>query len=270
MCRWKTSSSPKQRPTNKLSLNLWDKKAVTTLFISDLHLQPSQPRLLDACLRFLNERARDSEALYILGDLFEVWIGDDDDVAWLGDFASVLRQLRASGTALYFMHGNRDFLVGKDFAARCGMELLGDSAVIDLYGRPALLMHGDTLCTEDKDYLAFRTQVRNPQWQQMIMATPLEQRRQLAAQLRQQSKMAASNKAEDIMDVTPSEVARVMMENNVALLIHGHTHRPARHALTVNEKPSERIVLGDWREGDCMWYVRADRDQSIELIRQPI
>ncbi len=243
---------------------------MTTLFISDLHLQPSQPRLLDACLRFFDERARAVEALYILGDLFEVWIGDDDDAAWLNDFASALQQLRVNGTALYFMHGNRDFLVGKHFAARCGMELLSDLTVIDLYGRPTLLMHGDTLCTEDKDYLAFRAQVRDPQWQRMILAAPLEQRRQLAAQLRTQSKMAASNKAEDIMDVTPAEVARVMAKSDVDLLIHGHTHRPARHALIVNGKPAERIVLGDWRDDDCMWYVRAERDNSVELIKHAI
>lgn len=248
---------------------------MTTLFISDLHLQPSQPRLLEACLRFFDEHARGSDALYILGDLFEAWVGDDDDAAWINDFTTALQRLHENGTALYFMHGNRDFLVGKDFAARCGMELLGggaqgDSAVIDLYGRPTLLMHGDTLCTEDKDYLAFRAQVRNPQWQQMILAAPLEQRRQLAAQLRQQSKMAASNKAEDIMDVTPTEVTRVMAENNVDLLIHGHTHRPAQHRLEIDGKTAERIVLGDWREADCMWYVRADVDKSIQLIRHTI
>jgi UDP-2,3-diacylglucosamine hydrolase len=243
---------------------------MTTLFISDLHLQPSQPRLLEACLRFFDGAARDAEALYLLGDIFEVWVGDDDDAAWIDDFARALQQLHTRGIALYFMRGNRDFLVGGDFAARCHMELLDDTAVIDLYGRRTLLMHGDTLCTEDKDYLAFREQVRNPQWQQMILAFPLEQRRQLAAQLRAQSKMAASNKAEDIMDVTPAEVARVMTENNVDLLIHGHTHRPARHALTVDEKPAERIVLGDWRDGDCMWYARAERDKSIELIQYKI
>lgn len=245
---------------------------MTTLFISDLHLQPSHPRLLDACLRFFDEHAKHAEALYILGDLFEVWIGDDDDAAWINDFATALQQLQRGGTALYFMHGNRDFLVGEKFADRCGMKLLADTAVIDLYGRTTLLMHGDTLCTEDKEYLAFRAQVRNPQWQQMVLSQPIEQRRQLAAQLRAQSKMAASNKAEDIMDVTPAEVARVMRENHVDLLIHGHTHRPARHELNVDGKIAERIVLGDWRagdgrDGDCMWYAQAERDQSLELIK---
>ena len=244
---------------------------MSTLFISDLHLQPSHPRLFDACLRFFDEQAKHAEALYILGDLFEVWIGDDDDAAWIDNFANALQQLHNGGTQLYFIHGNRDFLVGEKFAARCGMKLLEDAAVIDLYGRPALLMHGDTLCTEDKEYLAFRAQVRNAQWQRQVLAAPIEQRRQLAAQLRAQSKMAASNKAEDIMDVTPAEVARVMTENKVDLLIHGHTHRPARHKLTVSDGQfAERIVLGDWRDGDCMWYVRAERDRSIELIRHPI
>ena len=250
---------------------------MTTLFISDLHLQPSQPALLAACLRFLDEQARGCDALYILGDLFEAWIGDDDDAAWIGDIAGALRRLHDSGTALYFMRGNRDFLVGRDFAERCGMELPGgdggqpaDSTVIDLYGRPTLLMHGDTLCTADTEYLAFRAQVHNPQWQQMVLAMPLEQRRQLAAQLREQSKMAAGNKAEDIMDVTPAEVARVMAANGTDLLIHGHTHRPARHAVSVDAKPAERIVLGDWREADGMSYVRATRGGTIELIEYPL
>lgn len=233
---------------------------MTTLFISDLHLQPSQPQLLDACLHFLDEQVRGAEALYLLGDIFEVWVGDDDDAAWINAVANALQQVHARGTALYFMRGNRDFLVGEEFTRRCAMQLLGDSAVIDLYGRPTLLLHGDTLCTEDKEYLAFRAQVRDPQWQQMILQFPLEQRRQLAAQLRQQSTMAASNKADDIMDVTPAEVTRVMAENKVDLLIHGHTHRPARHELSVSGQAAERIVLGDWRAGDCMWYVRAEPD----------
>jgi UDP-2,3-diacylglucosamine hydrolase len=243
---------------------------VTTLFISDLHLQPSQPRLLDACLTFLDKHARGADALYLLGDLFEMWIGDDDDAAWLNDLSAALRQLHRRGTALYFMHGNRDFLLGEKFAERCGMQLLPETCVIDLYGRSALLLHGDTLCTEDKEYQAFRAQVRNPQWQQMILTHSLDERRFLAAQLRQQSKMAGSNKAEDIMDVTPEEVVKIMAANGVDLLIHGHTHRPARHELFVSERPAERIVLGDWRENDCMWYLRAEHDQSIELIRHAL
>ncbi|HEY3697784.1 MAG TPA: UDP-2,3-diacylglucosamine diphosphatase [Spongiibacteraceae bacterium] len=239
---------------------------MTTLFISDLHLQPSQPQLLNACLTFLNESARGADALYLLGDLFEMWIGDDDDAAWLNDLSAALRQLHQRGTALYFMHGNRDFLLGEKFAERCGMQLLPETCVIDLYGRPALLLHGDTLCTEDMEYQAFRAQVRNPQWQQMILTHSLDERRFLAAQLRQQSKMAGSNKAEDIMDVTPEEVVKIMAANAVDLLIHGHTHRPARHELFVSERPAERIVLGDWRENDCMWYARAESNGALDLI----
>ncbi len=243
---------------------------MTTLFISDLHLQPSQPELLRACLDWLETRTRGTDALYLLGDIFEAWVGDDDDAPWLETFSAALRNVHAGGTAIYFMHGNRDFLLGQQFAERCTMQILPESAVIDLYGHPTLLLHGDTLCTEDRDYLAFRAQVRNPQWQQAILSKPLAERRALAAMLREQSKMAGSNKAEDIMDVTPAEVVRAMEANGVDRLIHGHTHRPARHTLSVSGKSAERIVLGDWRAGDRAWYVRAENDGAIELVEFPL
>lgn len=238
---------------------------MTTLFISDLHLQPSQPRLLRACLDFLGGTARGCEALYILGDLFEAWIGDDDDAPWLDELAAALRALRDSGTRLYFLHGNRDFLVGAQFAERCGMVLLPESIVIDLYGRKALLLHGDTLCTADVEYLKFREQVRNPQWQQMILGQSLDNRRVLAGALRAESKTAGGNKSLDIMDVTPEEVVHVMERENIDLMIHGHTHRPARHALVAGGKPAERIVLGDWSE-TLGWYLKVDLGGEIELI----
>jgi UDP-2,3-diacylglucosamine hydrolase len=239
---------------------------MTTLFISDLHLQPSQPELLRACLDWLETTARGADALYLLGDIFEAWIGDDDDAPWLETFSTALRSIRETGTAIYFMHGNRDFLVGKQFAERCGVQLLPEAIVIDLYGHPTLLMHGDTLCAEDREYLAFRAQVRNPQWQQMVLSKSLPERRTLAASLREQSKMAGSNKAEDIMDVTPAEVVRVMEAGGVNRLIHGHTHRPARHSISVSGKPSERIVLGDWRANDRAWYLRAEKNGTVELV----
>lgn len=239
---------------------------MTTFFISDLHLQPSQPELLRAFLDWLEKTARGADALYLLGDIFEAWIGDDDDAPWLEPFSAALHAVRESGTAIYFMHGNRDFLVGQQFAERCGMQLLPESTVIDLYGHPTLLLHGDTLCTEDHDYLAFRAQVRNPQLQQMILSKPLDERRKLAAMLREQSKMAGSNKAEDIMDVTPAEVIRVMESNGVDRMIHGHTHRPARHNISVSGATAERIVLGDWRANDRAWYVRAENNGAIELV----
>lgn len=240
---------------------------MTTLFISDLHLQPSHPELLRACLQFLDTTARGSEALYILGDLFEAWIGDDDDAPWLEELAAALRALADTGTRLYFLHGNRDFLVGAAFAQRCGMELLPESVVVDLYGRRALLLHGDTLCTADVDYLKFRGQVRNPQWQEMILGQSLDNRRALAGALRNESKMAGGNKSMAIMDVTPEEVMRVMESENIDLMIHGHTHRPARHALVAGGKPAERIVLGDWGIEQGGWYLRAESDGSIELIQ---
>lgn len=239
---------------------------MTTLFISDLHLQPAQPDLLRACLHWLETTAHGAEELYLLGDIFEAWIGDDDDAPWLDSLCTALKGLSEAGTRIYFMHGNRDFLVGTQFATRCGMELLPESVVIDLYGHPTLLLHGDTLCTEDTGYLAFRAQVRNPQWQQMVLSKSIDERRALAAMLREQSKMAGSNKAEDIMDVTSAEVIRVMEANDVDRLIHGHTHRPARHDLTVSGKAAERIVLGDWRDGDRAWYLRAEKNGDIELV----
>jgi UDP-2,3-diacylglucosamine hydrolase len=242
---------------------------VTTLFISDLHLQPSQPELLEALLRFLDQTAAGSEALYILGDLYEAWIGDDDDAPWLEPLAAALRTLSDGGTHLYFLHGNRDFLLGAEFARRCGMELLPESVVIDLYGRRALLLHGDTLCTADVDYLKFREQVRNPQWQQMILAQSLDNRRALAGALRNESRMAGGAKSMTIMDVTPEEVVRVMESENIDLMIHGHTHRPARHVLLAGGKPAERIVLGDWTSTQG-WYLRVDAGGEIELVSFPI
>lgn len=242
---------------------------MTTLFISDLHLQPSHPELLDACLAFLDGTARGSEALYILGDLFEAWIGDDDDAPWLGELAAALRRLADAGTHLYFQHGNRDFLLGAGFAQRCGMQLLPELATIDLYGRTALLLHGDTLCTADTEYLKFRDQVRNPQWQQMILGQSLENRRALAGALRNESRMAGGAKEVAIMDATPEEVVRVMQRENIDLMIHGHTHRPARHALSIGGNPAERIVLGDW-SATHGWYLRAEPSGEIELVEFPL
>lgn len=247
---------------------------MATLFISDLHLQPERPALLRGCLDFLGGRARGADALYILGDLFEAWIGDDDDAPWLGELRTALRRLADAGTALYFLHGNRDFLLGEAFAAGCGLELLTEPTVIDLYGRPALLLHGDSLCTEDRDYQAFRAQVRNPAWQQAILAKPLAERRQLAAMLRNESKMAGQGKSAEIMDVTPAEVEQALQQHGVDLLIHGHTHRPARHPLSVDGRPAERIVLGDWgpdRDGvECGWYLEAKADGGLELVKFPL
>ena len=240
---------------------------MATWFISDLHLQASRPELTRACIALLDE-LHGCDALYILGDLFEAWIGDDDDAPWLTEFETALARLAASGSHLYFQHGNRDFLLGAEFAQRCGLTLLPESTVIHLYGRPTLLLHGDTLCTDDRDYLAFREQVRNPLWQQAVLSKPLAERRQLAAMLRNESRMAGADKQDGIMDVTATEVERVMQQASVDLLIHGHTHRPARHPLMLAGHPAERIVLGDWdRSG---WKLRAERDGSLALMQFPL
>lgn len=212
------------------------------LFISDLHLQPDRPDLLQAFEDFLAREARKAEALYILGDFFEVWVGDDDDAPFIERVLNPLRALAAAGVRCFFMPGNRDFLAGSGFAERSGCQLLTDPTVVELDGRKALLMHGDSLCTGDSEYMAFRQMSRHPQWQSELLARPLEERRAIARQLRSQSKSMNAMKAEDIMDVTPAEVERAMAAHGVDLLIHGHTHRPAVHATA----HGQRIVLGDW------------------------
>lgn len=233
-----------------------------TLFISDLHLDSSRPATLRAFLSFLQGPARRADALYILGDLFEAWIGDDDDSALATQVREGLQQLSHT-VPVYVMHGNRDFLLGDTFCMESGCVLLADPTLIDIGGRQALLMHGDTLCTADTDYLAFREQVRQPAWQQALLAKPLAERRQIAAQLREGSREASSNKAEDIMDVSPAEVDRIMAEYGVDLLIHGHTHRPATHPVA----HGSRIVLGDWDTNG--WLIRWDR-HGPELESFPI
>ncbi len=238
-----------------------------TLFISDLHLHESRPQITRAFFQFLHAQTHDLEALYILGDFFDAWLGDDDDAPLNTQVASELKQLSQRGTQIFLMHGNRDFLLGEKFAANSGARLIAEGTVINLYDCPTLLLHGDNLCTDDKDYINFRQQVRSPQWQQQILAQPLATRRVLAAQLREKSQAMNSLKAEDILDVAPDEVVRVMHESDVTRLIHGHTHRPARHALIIAGKPAERIVLGDWH--DQAWAITATQNK-IELIHWDI
>lgn len=234
-----------------------------TLFISDLHLHESRPQVTRAFFHFLYTHAIHAEALYILGDFFDAWIGDDDDSELLQDVASGLHKLSELGVAIYFLHGNRDFLLGKSYASKAGMSLIDDGTVIDLYGTPTLLMHGDSLCTDDTEYQQFRTMVRSPQWQQQILAQPIAARRALAAQMRAKSQSMNSLKADDIMDVSPAEVLAQMEIAGVTRMIHGHTHRPARHPLIINNKLAERIVLGDWH--DSGWCIKANSN-AIELF----
>jgi UDP-2,3-diacylglucosamine hydrolase len=236
---------------------------MSTLFISDLHLHETRPQITRAFFHFLHTQALGAEQLYILGDFFDAWIGDDDDNALNAEVATELKKLSSTGTQIFLMHGNRDFLLGEKFAAQAGAQLIAEGSVINLYGCPTLVLHGDDLCIDDKDYIAFRQQVRSPQWQQHILAQPLAARRALAAQLREKSQAMNSLKAEDIMDVSQPEVIRVMQKAEVTRLIHGHTHRPAHHTLNINEKAAERIVLGDWH--DLGWAIIADKNKT-ELI----
>lgn len=240
---------------------------MTTLFISDLHLDEKRPDILRAFLHFLQTDALQAASLYILGDLFEAWIGDDDDSEIARTSRAALAALSGNGVALYFMHGNRDFLLGEDFAAQTGGRLLPDPSLINLYGKPTLLMHGDSLCTSDVEYQRLREQVRSRPWQQALLEKPIGERRALAKQLRMASAEANSNKAEDIMDVSPSAVLEALENHGCQRLIHGHTHRPAVHQLTANGTEAERIVLGDWDQH--LWFLQVDPG-GYQLLKRPI
>lgn len=235
-----------------------------TLFISDLHLDASAPHLTQGLLRFLSAESDRCDAIYVLGDLFEAWIGDDDDQALNKTISDAFQSVVQQGCSVYLMHGNRDFLIGQQFCDRSGAELLDDPTVIDLYGTPTLLMHGDSLCTDDAEYMAFRANIRKPQVQADLLAKPLAERRQIATALRSQSKESMSNKAEDIMDVNAAEVDSQMQQFDVSQLIHGHTHRPAVHALNGGNM---RLVLGDW--GNSFWYGEAEPGK-LELREQAL
>jgi UDP-2,3-diacylglucosamine hydrolase len=217
-----------------------------TLFISDLHLDPQRPEVIDLLVRFLDGRAAGADALYILGDLFEYWIGDDDVRDGLLPAIEALSRLSDAGVPVFFMAGNRDFLVGSGFAERTGCRLLEDPTRVELYGFPTLLMHGDTLCTDDAAYQGLRKQLRDPAWQAGFLALPVAQRRAQAEALRRESREATRGKAADIMDVNAAEVAATFRKHGVQRIIHGHTHRPAAHTLEIDDEPAERIVLGDW------------------------
>jgi UDP-2,3-diacylglucosamine hydrolase len=240
---------------------------MTTLFIADLHLSPDRPEVTAAFLGFLQQRAARADALFILGDLFEAWIGDDDPSPLARQVIDALHQLSRNGTRLAFQHGNRDFLVGKRFAARTGATLLGDEAVVQLNGNPVLLMHGDSLCLEDDAYQRFRRKVRNPIYKWLLSHLPLKTRLQIAAKWRAGSKQANTNKPESIMDVTPLEVTRLMELYQVDTLIHGHTHRPATHDIQLATGAGQRWVLGDWDR--TAWAIEAN-GKTLELQSWPI
>ncbi|HGN9370403.1 TPA: UDP-2,3-diacylglucosamine diphosphatase [Citrobacter pasteurii] len=239
---------------------------MTTLFIADLHLCTEEPAITAGFLRFLAGDARKADALYILGDLFEAWIGDDDPNPLHREMAAAIKALTDSGVPCFFIHGNRDFLIGKRFARESGMTLLPQEKVLNLYGRNVLIMHGDTLCTDDTGYQAFRAKVHQPWLQKLFLSLPLFIRQRIAAKMRANSKAANSSKSLEIMDVNPQAVITEMEKHQVQWLIHGHTHRPAVHELTANAQPAFRVVLGAWHTEGSMIKVTPD---DVELIAFP-
>lgn len=226
---------------------------MATLFISDLHLHPSRPAIIACLLGFLNGVQGEAQALYILGDLFESWVGDDHPEPAYRPVKQALKICVQAGTPVYLLHGNRDFLLGQQFSAETGCTLLDDPSTINLYGTRTVLMHGDALCTDDADYQSLRGRLRDPQWQHQALALPLEQRLQLAEQARALSTLAMQDKDESIMDVNQAEVQRVFERHDASLLIHGHTHRPGIHDLEHRGRKLQRVVLGDWyRQGSIL------------------
>jgi UDP-2,3-diacylglucosamine hydrolase len=221
---------------------------MNTLFIADLHLKESQPEVVAAFLRFIDNHALQADAVYILGDLFEVWIGDDDDSAFNQKIMQALKKLTGANIPVYLMHGNRDFLIGKKFLHQTGCKLIKDPTCVNIYGIPALLMHGDTLCTEDKDYIKFRKKVRNRLLQLLFLLKPLKVRQTIASKMRANSQKAFTTKSPATLDVTQTEVERLMHKYHTNYLIHGHTHKPNIHIFKFNKKFSQRIVLGAWED----------------------
>ncbi len=217
-----------------------------THFISDLHLDDQRPELTLAFERYCAGPALNADRLFILGDLFEAWLGDDDDSATADRARQALSSLASTGTEISVLGGNRDFLLGERFASDIGGYCLPEQQRIDLHGQTALILHGDSLCTRDTAYMQWRQQCRSEAWQQQFLAMDITTRREAVRAYRQQSTEANSNKAEDIMDVTPDEVRRVLSQADCQLMIHGHTHRPAIHRLQLESGPAKRIVLADW------------------------
>lgn len=243
-----------------------DNARMTTLFIADLHLEDARPAATDAFLRFVAEDARGADALYILGDLFEAWVGDDDPSETGARVADALASLANDGTDIAFIHGNRDFLLGREYATRCRMRVLPDPSVIVLDGQPVLIGHGDLLCTDDVAYQQFRATTRDPKWRAAFLAQPLPARLAFAQQAREASKarygeLQQAGSAETVTDVSADAVAETFARYGIDRMIHGHTHRPAIHD---EGGGRQRIVVGDWY-GDTPRVARVESGQ-VELV----
>jgi UDP-2,3-diacylglucosamine hydrolase len=221
---------------------------MSVLFISDVHLHAGDARSIDQFRQFIERDARTAHEVFILGDLFEAWIGDDEDDPRIAPVIDALARLTGTGIPCAIMHGNRDFLLGKEFCAATGCRLLGDFERVERFGQRVLLTHGDLLCTDDARYLKLRAELRDPAWQREFLGKPLTERRQIASDLRQLSATEIAMKPADIMDVNQGAVEHAMRAHDVTLLLHGHTHRPAVHRFTLGDRPATRIVLGAWYE----------------------
>lgn len=232
------------------------------LFVSDLHLAPERPAVTRAFLEFL--RGAETDRLYILGDLFEAWVGDDDDSPLAQSVTAALAAASARGIRLYFLAGNRDFSVGRRFARSTGAHLLGDRESVSIAGRRLLLLHGDTLCTDDLAYQRFRRRIRNPWVLAALRRLPLAARRRIARRWREASARHNRNKPEHIMDVNEPAVIAAFRDSGAEWMVHGHTHRPGRHPYRIDDRHCERIVLGDWT-GAQGWYALLDDGGALEL-----
>lgn len=238
------------------------------VFISDLHLMPERPEVMDLFIRFNEDIAAKADTLYILGDFLEVWWGDDDPAAgYQGIFNSLVRLATEHQTEIFLMHGNRDFMIGEALAERCHFNIIHDPHKTTIQHHDALLMHGDTLCIDDVEYQKFRQMVRNPLWQQQVLTKTLEERFQLAQSIRENSKKSTTDKDEYIMDVNQDETDKVFMENDIDLIIHGHTHRPMIHHKTINGNDTTRIVLGDWHETGSYLRIKDNSDFKLQTYR---
>lgn len=238
---------------------------MTTLFISDLHLEAGKPEIGTQFLAFLEGEARDADAVYILGDLFESWVGDDDPNPHYAAMKSAIRSLVDAGVPVFFMHGNRDFMISTQFAEETGVTILDDPKTIELHGDKVMLSHGDALCIDDKQYQQVRLMTRNPEWQAMMRAKPLAERIAFAENARRESQAYFDSVGEDIMDVNQDAVVGTFRNRNIDILLHGHTHRPAIHEIDLGGRVGRRIVLGDWFEQGSVvrWDEHGPRLETI-------
>lgn len=238
---------------------------MSTLFVSDLHLEADRPDIGNQFIQFLRTEAIEADDLYILGDLFEAWVGDDDPNTHYAKIKMAIRKVVDKGVPVYFMHGNRDFMIGRQFANETGVEILQDPYPVTMYGQKALLSHGDALCTDDTQYQRVRLMTRNPDWQASILAKPLKERLRIAEEARRQSLERTLNLSMDIMDVNQDEVRRVIKQHGVDVLLHGHTHRPDIHTVDLGNRKAKRIVLGDWyRQGSVLrWDLQGPKLRAM-------